>query len=382
MAGPPEHGAGAKIPATGARLVPLAGMELTPKVFRDVQFREKLRGGYHPEDVDEFLEQAAVGVDDLTERLRQATERAQRAEQSAAEASATDESLKRVLLMAQRTADQAVREAREEADAALREAREEADRTLGGAREEADRTLGGARAEADRTLAEAKAKARSLVVDAEERARRGYEDAVAESRATMEKAETSLQQVRQDVEALRGWVDLHKTHLLAVLNDARALVENAGLLSEPPPVTSSVGTSEDATVPPASSASPASPAEVDADVDADVTGEHFALGPQAEDNGEPTSDWDPRYLEDRDGAPSEARPSFPARPGANQEALALAGERIGEVTGAGASEEGSGPAPAPPDVATIALDERALDSFFSERDLGDERGPGRFRRRQ
>ena len=47
-------------------------MELTPKVFRDVQFREKLRGGYHPEDVDEFLEQAAVGVEELTERLRQA----------------------------------------------------------------------------------------------------------------------------------------------------------------------------------------------------------------------------------------------------------------------------------------------------------------------
>ena len=52
----------------------MADMELTPKVFRDVQFREKLRGGYHPEDVDEFLEQAAVGVEEMTERLRLATE--------------------------------------------------------------------------------------------------------------------------------------------------------------------------------------------------------------------------------------------------------------------------------------------------------------------
>ncbi len=329
-------------------------MELTPKVFRDVQFREKLRGGYHPEDVDEFLEQAAVGVEELTERLRQTTDRLQRAEQAATEASATDESLKRVLLMAQRAADQAVREARDEADGAVREAREEA----------------------DRTLADAKAKARALVSDAEERGRRAYEGAVAESRAAMESAEASLAQVRQDVEALRGWVDLHKSHLLAVLSEAQALVENAGLLSEPPPVTSSSDPPEEPTVPPVHSAGP--PVG-----DGDVTGEHLGVGPeaQADDNGNQASDWDPRYLEDRSGA-ADPRATAPVRAGANQEALALAGERIGEVTGAGQGEGEGGPSPAPPDVATIALDERALDSFFNERDLGDDRGPSRSRRRQ
>ena len=336
-------------------------MELTPKVFRDVQFREKLRGGYHPEDVDEFLEQAAVGVEELTERLRQATERAQRAEQSATEASATDESLKRVLLMAQRTADQAIREAQAEAETAIREARDEA----------------------DRTLSEAKVKARTLVGDAEDRARRAYETAVAESRATMENAEASLDQARRDVEALRAWVDVHKSHLLGVLGEAQALVESAGLLSEPPPVTFSSDPSpfssdppEEVTVPPAHSAGfPAEP-------DAETTGEHMEIGPQAEaeDNGSPTSDWDPRYLEERGGAPSEARSAPPVRPGANQEALALAGERIGEAKGVVPGDTDN--VPAPESAATIALDERALDSFFSERDLGDDRGPSRFRRRQ
>jgi DivIVA domain-containing protein len=336
-------------------------MELTPKVFRDVQFREKLRGGYHPEDVDEFLEQAAVGVEELTERLRQATERAQRAEVSATEASATDESLKRVLLMAQRTADQAIREAQAEAETAIREARDEA----------------------DRTLTEAKVKARTLVGDAEDRARRAYEVSVAESRATMEKAEGSLDQVRRDVEALRAWVDVHKSHLLGVLSEAQALVESAGLLREPPPATfSSVPSTfspypaEEVTVPPAHSAGfPAEP-------DGETTGEHMDLGAQAEaeDNGSPTSDWDPRYLEDRGGASSEARSAPPVRPGANQEALALAGERIGEAKGVAPGDTDN--APSPEAAATIALDERALDSFFSERDLGDERGPSRFRRRQ
>ena len=338
-------------------------MELTPKVFRDVQFREKLRGGYHPEDVDEFLEQAAVGVEELTERLRQATERAQRAEQSASEASATDDSLKRVLLMAQRTADQAVREAEAEAEAAIRQAHDGA----------------------DRTLSEAKAKARALVAEAEDRARRAYEGAVAESRTAMDKAEGSLDQVRHDVEALRGWVDLHKSHLLGVLSEAQALVESAGLLSEPPPVTWSGDTSEwsggpaeEVTVPPAHSAGPP------LDAGGDTTGEHSQMVPQAqaEDNGSPTSDWDPRYLEDRGGAPSEPTPTAPARPGANQEALALAGERIGEAKGVVPTDVDSGASPASPEAATIALDERALDSFFSERDLGDDRGPSRFRRRQ
>src|ERR1700733_3505486 len=102
-------------------------MELTPKAFRDVQFREKLRGGYHPEDVDEFLEQAALALEALLEQFRQSTERAQRAEQAATEATATDEALKRMLLIAQRTADQAVSEAREEADQLLSKSRDEAD---------------------------------------------------------------------------------------------------------------------------------------------------------------------------------------------------------------------------------------------------------------
>jgi DivIVA domain-containing protein len=60
-------------------------MELTSKTFRDVQFREKMRGGYHPEDVDEFLEQAAAAAAELQQRLRGAEERAMRAERALGE---------------------------------------------------------------------------------------------------------------------------------------------------------------------------------------------------------------------------------------------------------------------------------------------------------
>ncbi len=176
-------------------------MEVTPKVFRDVQFREKARGGYHPEDVDEFLEQAALGAEVLLDRLRDATERAERAEKTATEASATDDALKRMLLMGQRTVDEAIKEARDEAD---------------------------------QLLAAASAQAGALVADAEERGRRAYEDSLAESRSKMEEADRALHQAEQEVEALRGWVDVNRSHLLAVMRDAQGLIENAGLLSDAP----------------------------------------------------------------------------------------------------------------------------------------------------
>src|ERR1700728_4317751 len=86
-------------------------MEISPKTFREVEFREK-RHGYHPEDVDRFLESMAVAVEDLLEQVRKALERAERAEESAP---ISDETLRRTLVLGQRTADQAIQEAREEA---------------------------------------------------------------------------------------------------------------------------------------------------------------------------------------------------------------------------------------------------------------------------
>jgi cell division initiation protein len=42
-------------------------MEVSPKTLREVEFREKMRG-YHPEDVDQFLEQVAAGIEVLQDR--------------------------------------------------------------------------------------------------------------------------------------------------------------------------------------------------------------------------------------------------------------------------------------------------------------------------
>lgn len=91
---------------------------------REAQFREKLRG-YHPGDVDGFLDQVAFAFDDLESRLRDAEERAARAAGEAAVVVADDETVRRTLTLAQRTAELAIGEAERQAAEMLAAAKAE-----------------------------------------------------------------------------------------------------------------------------------------------------------------------------------------------------------------------------------------------------------------
>jgi cell division initiation protein len=197
-------------------------MEVSPKTLREVEFREKMRG-YHQEDVDQFLEQVAVAFEVLHDRLRQAVERAQRAEAAASEAAANahessgnDETLRRTLVLAQRTADLAVSEAREQAA---------------------------------RLLAGAEQQAQGMLADAEDRARRSHEETVAEMRADLARLEAKRQQAQGEVELIRRWVEEQRNHLTSSLRDALRTLERAGTTSAPP-------TSRPIDVPPARAAEP------------------------------------------------------------------------------------------------------------------------------
>src|ERR687894_392166 len=103
-------------------------MDLTARVLHDAEFREAKRGGYNTQDVDEFLERLAVAIDRQDAQLREARQRVAAAEARIAEAERraeeaelrsvsgggeADETLKRTLVLAQRTADAAIREAEE-----------------------------------------------------------------------------------------------------------------------------------------------------------------------------------------------------------------------------------------------------------------------------
>lgn len=174
---------------------------MSPQTIRDVEFREKLRG-YHQDDVDEFLERVAAGLEILQERLRVATERAVRAEQVAGESREEDESLRRTLVLAQRTADLAVREGKEQAA----------------------RIIEAAQAEADEMLASASDEAQRLV-----------DESQAAVRADVDRLETARQQLSADVDRLVRYLDEQRARTRAVLNDILRQLED-GLVPTPAPL--------------------------------------------------------------------------------------------------------------------------------------------------
>jgi cell division initiation protein len=181
-------------------------MDVSAQTLREVEFREKLRG-YHPDDVDEFLERVAAGVEYLQDRLRQAIERAQRAESRAAETHDGDDALKRTLVLAQRTAEMAVQEARQEAD---------------------------------RIATSARAEANAIVAQAEEMARRTIEETQGGIRAELTQLESARDQLRGDISALERHLDQERLRLRASLAEALNAVEATLPPAPPAPDTADV----------------------------------------------------------------------------------------------------------------------------------------------
>jgi len=107
--------------------------------IREVEFRERMRG-YHQEDVDEFLEQVAKGVEVLETQLTQAREELARLKANPPVVAAAgsndfgDDVIQRTLIVAQKAADQLRGEADSEAREIRAEAQRQAERILGEAR--------------------------------------------------------------------------------------------------------------------------------------------------------------------------------------------------------------------------------------------------------
>ncbi len=245
-------------------------MDVSPKTLREVEFREKMRG-YHPEDVDQFLERVAAGIEVLQDRLRQAIERAQRAEQAATEAGGNDDALRRTLLLAQRTADLAVQEAREQAARIVTTAEQQAQSVVSDADQRVRTVVTEAEARAKAMLADserraqslvsdAETRARSMVSDAEARARRGHEDALIEVRAELVKLEANRQRLHGEVDSMTRWITEHRGQLRAALEDALTRVDQIDVTPPVPPAPSP-GATPIAPAPVAASAEPSPPTD-------------------------------------------------------------------------------------------------------------------------
>ncbi len=99
-------------------------LKVSPQRLREVRFGEQWRG-YRTDEVDEFVERVAEAFDALDEQVRQAIDRAARAELALQERGPEDH-VSRTLVLAQRTADAAVQEAEAEAARLVDEARRRA----------------------------------------------------------------------------------------------------------------------------------------------------------------------------------------------------------------------------------------------------------------
>lgn len=101
-------------------------MDVNTESIRNVQFREKVRG-YHPSDVDAFVASVAEAFERLERRVKEAESHLAETESRASGSAQAEDSLRRTLILAQRTADAAVQEAREEAAKLMADARAQRD---------------------------------------------------------------------------------------------------------------------------------------------------------------------------------------------------------------------------------------------------------------
>jgi len=175
-------------------------MDLTPEALRSARFREKLRG-YHPDDVDAFLESVAEGLGVLLNRLREAAERTRRAE-TGGMASDDEDSVRRTLVLAQRTADLAIAEARDEAS---------------------------------KLVAEAEARAAAVTGSAQDAALATAGKAQEQLRSDLERLQHARDQLNSDVHALETWFTGERSRLKKALGELADRVESVRGPEGPPP---------------------------------------------------------------------------------------------------------------------------------------------------
>ncbi|MCZ7530877.1 MAG: DivIVA domain-containing protein [Acidimicrobiia bacterium] len=141
-------------------------MDVTPQELRNSEIKEERRG-YHRDQTDDLLERAAATIESLTERVNGLSERLTDLESNSDRSQDTEGLLQRTLLLAQRTADETVAEARERAEHLLDESTAKATATVRNAEAEARRVAEQERARVEAEVAKLAAQREALSIDVE-----------------------------------------------------------------------------------------------------------------------------------------------------------------------------------------------------------------------
>jgi DivIVA domain-containing protein len=225
---------------------------LTPTDVQNKQFTvTRVKAGYAIEEVDSFLDEVES---ELARLLRENNDLRNRAVSAPAAAPAPaaepepvqaaapvapaatlgategQEAALRTLLLAQRTADEAVAEARAEAaqlvadaqaeaEALLSSARTEAEQTLAAARAEAEQVRTGSRSEADATLSRARAEAERTLATARDQAVQLEQQAAAKVQAATGDLEERRRLLETRIDELHAFEREYRTRLRAYLEN-------------------------------------------------------------------------------------------------------------------------------------------------------------------
>jgi DivIVA domain-containing protein len=237
-------------------------MEMSPKAIAAVTF-PVVRKGYDPEQVRSFLSQLSRGVEELQNRALQAEAKARLAATPApAEDAPSVDSITKTLLLAQRTADTTLADARDEAEGIRKEA--------------------GERAES--ILAEAKAQGSQIIAAAEQEALRTGEITRSRVAAEVDALESRRAALSDDVEALSGHITSQRERVAsAVAALQQALDKPDGLQDAPPPALSAAPAEPPppALVPPTEPGGTPGPPPTEMTTEAGTRGESAFPAPEA-----------------------------------------------------------------------------------------------------
>lgn len=394
-------------------------MELTPQLLTDeIDFRVAVRG-YDRHEVDDFLERVAVAVGQLQSQLTKAVGRAKTAEARVAELEAAGAGTTEAVLVDAPSTTTTDGSAGEEPEAEVVEsapiakappaAPVVAEAEVG---DELSRTLVMAQRAADTAIREAHDEARSIVDAANEEARRNREAADAAHAKAREEArgrlvaeirelEATREAMRDDTVVLDRYLGTERARVRETIQVLRRLVDDpASLRAAPTPELSGVSTPAELEAPPAPSepepdvaeAAPdedappvgvaASPDGPPADESVTVVGEDEIPEPEAEvDSSDPESDSSDPGPEPDPGVEAVVTPSAnsgtkrpPKAPATARSGSASDSESLGQLfassdaakdwRSAGSDRGDQGPHTQP--VAAARFEEESDEAFLAE----------------
>ncbi len=195
-------------------MAPMDASQTALDSLRTVEFRETLKG-YHRDDVDEYLERAAVEAEGLQEQLRQSGERLRQAAERISQLEAE---------LAQQP------EPRPEAEPEVPD--DTLQRTLLLAQKFVDETKADSEAQALRIIAEADAKARMMTDQAQANASKMAAESEQRLRDEIGRLEDSRERLSGEVDALTRHLEGERLRLRAALGEIMHWVDDK--LQAPP----------------------------------------------------------------------------------------------------------------------------------------------------